>query len=119
MAELRARRPDDYEAELRRYHALLALLFSALLWVDVSLFFWNITLSLFGLEGDLPPELVEYEAFQFIFLSPIHIALLVSWAFQIRRSWKVALVGLPPALLLAYGLLTPLFLFVVEALLGW
>lgn len=41
------------------------------------------------------------------------------WAFQLRRSWKFALVGLPPALLLAYGLLTPLFLFIVEALLGW
>ena len=41
MAEPSARRPDDYEAELRRYYALLALLFSALLWVDVYLFFWN------------------------------------------------------------------------------
>lgn len=71
MAEQEAERRTDYEAELRLYHALWALLFSALLWV-----------------------------------------------FQSQRNWKVTLIGLPTALLLAYGLLTPLVLFVVEGLVG-
>jgi len=111
MTDLRAKRRQEFEAELRRTHAVWALVFSFLLWADALWFFADSALALLGMEQDPYNESVEAELLFAFYLGPFHIGLVVLWAIFLRRSWKFGLVGLPPALLIAGLVCFPLIAY--------
>ena len=108
MTDLRAKRRQEFEAEIRRTRAVWALVFSVLLWVDALLFFADSALALLGMGEGPYNESVEAELLFAFYLGPFHIGLVVLWAVFLRRSWRFGIAGLPPALLIAGMVCFPL-----------